>query len=636
MEQSLDNNHELLAPAGDFESLKYAVAGGCNAVYLGLTDFNARSKAKNFTMEELRLAVSYCHERGVRVYLTMNTLFKDKELMPALKLAKEAKDAGIDAVLVQDLAFLQLLKKELPELSIHASTQMGVHNKEGSAFAAKLGVDRIVLSRETLPEDISKISDSGIETEFFVHGAMCVSFSGNCYLSSIVSGYSGNRGKCLQLCRKKYTLTCDKDKKTGYMLSPKDICMLPALDKLKKLGVKSYKIEGRLRSKEYAYTTSEAYSRAIAGKSRPGDIDKLKTVFNRGDYSTLYVNNDREDIIYDKQQNNIGLQIGKVMSVNPLRISGNYKLRDGDGLKFLRNGRESGSGSVARGKTLISGKVIAGDTAHITKSGISVAPQDAGEKSPILQYISQKHDSIASDIIPDKFIFSDNCVILKADEHTPAKLLDKCDYIIYSPEVYDTSILDFKKKVTVPVLLDMPIIARGKDMGILKSIVGANLFDGYVANNIYALELCKGRLIAGSSLNILSESVTPKISSIESAVIGDKDVLYAFGRYALMNFSHCPYRQLGQKCGQCGGALSLRDESGNAFTLRRKKMHYCYFELLNGKITNILGNAEKCGRLLIDATGINEAEAYAALTKLRNTEFDRLKHTVGRFGKGVK
>lgn len=630
MGQNSDNRPELLAPAGDFDMLRYAVAGGANAVYLGLNDFNARSKAKNFSVDELRLAVLYCHERGVRVYLALNTLMKDAELDKAAAAAKSARDAGVDGVLVQDFSLLFKVKQLLPDLPVHASTQMGVHNAEGAKFAARLGIDRVVLSREVIPSDIKKIVDGGMETEMFVHGAMCVSFSGNCYFSSVVSGLSGNRGKCLQLCRKRYTLEAGGKRKSGYMLSPKDISMYGALGRLRGLGVRSMKIEGRLRSSEYAYAVSDVYSRALDGKAEDGDGIKLKSVFNRGDFSTAYLDNDNADLIYDKQQNNIGAFVGKVLSVNPLVIGG-YMPVPGDGFKFLRNGRETDHAA-------------AGDSAHLTKSGRIAIDAAARVKSDCRARESVTALRSASGNTIDRLInipysLPEKCVIIKADEQTDADVISGADIIIYSPTDYNlTKAAAFKKRAAVPVLLDMPIIARGRDVGILREIVNADIFDGCVANNIYALELCREKpVLLGAGMNILSKTPEPKIASIESAVYNAGDIVYAFGRYPLMNFTHSPLRQLGLDDNQ-GVAATMTDDAGNKFILRKKKVHYFYYELLNAKITNLLSKLDggKNKRILLDSAGVDKREMLSAIMLLHGMPFDMQRHTCGRFGKGVK
>lgn len=210
----------MLAPAGNPDSLRAAVVNGADAVYLGAPMFSARAKAENFTFEQLAEAVRYCHLFGVKVYLAVNTVIKPEEYESALNTVKRALTTEIDAIIVQDLAFLSILHSTMPDIVVHLSTQAGVHNAAGAIIAEKLGAKRVILSREVLLEDIREIKrKTKLEIECFVHGALCVAFSGNCYFSSLATGLSGNRGKCLQFCRKKYSV----EKREGYFLSAKDL-----------------------------------------------------------------------------------------------------------------------------------------------------------------------------------------------------------------------------------------------------------------------------------------------------------------------------------------------------------------------------------------------------------------------------
>ena len=194
---------ELLAPAGSFEALRAAVQNGADAVYLGYGDFNARRNAKNFTEEEFRAAVAYCRARDVRVYLTLNTLLFDRELADAARVVALASEIGVDALLVQDLGVLQMARAVAPDLPLHASTQMTVHNTDGALAAKALGLSRVVLSREMTREEIAAVcAIDGLETEVFVHGAHCMCYSGQCAMSALIGGRSGNRGTCAQPCRR--------------------------------------------------------------------------------------------------------------------------------------------------------------------------------------------------------------------------------------------------------------------------------------------------------------------------------------------------------------------------------------------------------------------------------------------------
>ena len=221
---------ELLAPAGSMESLRAAVQNGANAVYLGYGSFNARMGAKNFTEDELREAVSYCHLRGVKVHLTLNTLASDRELSQVIEVIRMAAALGVDAFIVQDFGIISLCREIAPQVEVHASTQMSIHSLEGVKQAAALGASRVVLSRELPKEDIAYIcKHSPVEIEVFVHGALCMCYSGQCYLSGVIGTRSGNRGQCAQPCRLPYGYGRFEDR---YPLSLKDNCLIHALQEL--------------------------------------------------------------------------------------------------------------------------------------------------------------------------------------------------------------------------------------------------------------------------------------------------------------------------------------------------------------------------------------------------------------------
>lgn len=648
--QNSDNKIEILAPAGNEASLKAAVANGADAVYLGTKNFNARSKADNFSEEQLRLAVSYCHERGVRVYVTLNTLVKDTEIQSAINVVKTASDAGVDAFLIQDIGLYLILCDKFPEVSFHASTQMGIHNLPGAIMAEKLGFDRIVMSREVLPNDIRLIKcNTKLELEMFVHGAHCVSFSGNCYFSAMVSGYSGNRGKCLQLCRKKYELAGGGRRLFGYALSAKDICLLPDINKLSELGIDSFKIEGRLRSPEYAGTVTDVYKRAISGDSRADDHELLKIVFNRGNFSRAYVDNDKPDIIYPIQQNNIGVKIGVAVAADTVAFDKKYNRCDGDGYKVLRNGSEIGGAHFANGRVVFDCKAMKGDEICLTKSAAiekEIARKTNNHKTKINNFAknTRKNHSTMSDIVSKEYVFPDRCKILQTNEFCDVELTKQCNLIILSPDEYSIDIVkNFAKACNVPILLDMPVEARGTDVDLLEKIVKADLVSGYVANNIYALEMCKGRpIVLGMGMNSISNSLRySKIMSPESAGTYGDAAVYAFGKLTLMNLTHCPKRQLGffcKNCNRCSDELTMRDEMKNMFPLRKRKLTYCYWELLNGRILNLFPKLDKKihGRIIVDVRNVSAEQARRALSEAYDLAFNDRLHTYGRFGKGVK
>lgn len=272
---------ELLAPAGSAEAVIAAVQNGADAVYMGYGNFNARRNAKNFSREDFASAVSYCHLRGVKVYLTLNTLLTDRELPEGVRLATEASDLGVDALLVQDLGVLRAVRQAAPDLKLHASTQMSLHNLEGVRMAANLGMSRAVLARELTGEQIAFIcAHSPIEIEVFAHGALCMCYSGQCFFSSILGGRSGNRGLCAQPCRLPYGWS---DKANGSPLSLKDMSMAGHLRELDAMGVTCVKLEGRMKRPEYVAIVSAIYAKAIHEGREPTseEIAQLDAAFSR-------------------------------------------------------------------------------------------------------------------------------------------------------------------------------------------------------------------------------------------------------------------------------------------------------------------------------------------------------------------
>lgn len=334
---------KVLAPAGDFESLKMAVYNGADEVYLGVKDFNARNNIVGFDMDSLKQAVDFAHIYDVRVFLAVNILFDDYEILPALNLIVDAYNLGVDAFIIQDLGLISLVNKYYPEIEIHASTQMGLHNYQGVKNVEKMGIKRVVLSRETSLKEIELVNkNSNLEIEYFVQGALCVSFSGNCYLSSYECDASGNRGKCKQLCRLPYTFKYNnKEIKKGYLLSAKDFCMIDRLQDLQNAGVNSLKIEGRARRPYYVGVATRTYRRAV--DDLDFDKEELKLAFNRG-YTEGYFNGNGE--IISNLQNHIGLEIGEVKKVNlgkkfnEIFISSNIELNAKSSFKFYRGNDE--------------------------------------------------------------------------------------------------------------------------------------------------------------------------------------------------------------------------------------------------------------------------------------------------------
>lgn len=329
---------ELLAPAGSIQSLNAAVRGGADAVYFGLSEFNARRNADNFTLENLRDVVKYCHLHSVKAYVTMNTIVITNEVKAWIKYAQNCYDAGVDALIIQDFGPAKAVSECFGSEFVHLSTQMNIHNKDGIDFAHLIGAGRVTLARElSLPEisEICKYAHSlNIEVETFVHGAICVCYSGQCLFSSLVGGRSANRGTCAQACRLPYTLICNgsevktASKLGNYLLSPKDMCAIDKIPELIQAGVDSLKIEGRMKSPEYVYSAVKAYADKCASpKIETSSSAKLslESTFSRG-FSSEYLDGKCDnDMMSFSRPNNRGVFVGRVENAKISEVSRTQK-----------------------------------------------------------------------------------------------------------------------------------------------------------------------------------------------------------------------------------------------------------------------------------------------------------------------
>ncbi len=287
---------ELLSPAGSPEAVIAAVQNGADAVYMGLGNFNARRGAKNFTDEEFERAVRYCRIRGCKVYVTLNTLVNDREVEAALQTARLVSEVGADGIIIQDLGLISAIRQYLPDIPLHASTQMSIHNLAGVEAAAELGLTRAVLARELNLDQIRYITQNApIETEIFVHGALCFCHSGQCYMSALIGQRSGNRGMCAQPCRLQYSLGGRMD---DHPLSLKDNCLIDRLEEIEDAGVSCIKIEGRMKRPEYTAIVTRIYANALKEHRQPTpeEMQDLERAFSRQGFTQGYFNGDQEDM----------------------------------------------------------------------------------------------------------------------------------------------------------------------------------------------------------------------------------------------------------------------------------------------------------------------------------------------------
>lgn len=333
---------ELLAPAGDMQCLYAAVLGGADAVYVGGRSFGARAYAKNFDIDELRRAVVYCHLWGVKLYVTVNTLIYDREMKELSDFAAELWNIGVDAVIVSDIGAIREIRRRAPSLPIHASTQMSVHNTYGANMAERLGCERVVVARELSLGNISSITENaGIETEVFLHGALCVCHSGQCLMSSLVGGRSGNRGECAQPCRLPYN-------KGKYILSLSDLSLAAHINELIDSGVASLKIEGRMKAPEYVYTVTSIY-RKLLDEGRPANKTErmeLRRVFSRGEFTDGYFRGDKLSSMTgvrtekDKQLTRDGGELSFEPRRFPVRANVEIKLGEPAKMTLIGNKKE--------------------------------------------------------------------------------------------------------------------------------------------------------------------------------------------------------------------------------------------------------------------------------------------------------
>lgn len=481
---NIEASPELLVPAGDFECLRAGVQNGANAIYFGSSSFSARASAKNFSIPELQEAIKYCKLRNVKTNLTINTLLTNDEFSSAFELAEKAYSSGIDAIIVQDLGFAKYLIKNLTNLDIHASTQMSVHNLEGVLELEQLGFKRVVLSRELSINEIEYIRNNcNVELEMFIHGALCISYSGQCLFSSMVGGRSGNRGKCAQPCRLPYELieessSIQKNIGKGYLLSPRDLCSLDYIPTLVKSGVNSFKVEGRMKTPEYVATVTRIYRKYIdLAKSNSqytvSEKDKkdLLQVFNRGNFSSGHLGSSpNRNLIFESKPNNIGLYLGNISNYNAnkgiITLQLNEPLSIGDTISIDgENGRYTVSELMIKGenfknattKTIVKigrmkGNIKAGSKVYKLSSkllcdeALASYNNDSNAKIPIDLHITIKRNTpicvkLSANIPP----FYNNIEVTYTSDVIP-------EVAINSPVTADRIIAQFSKLGNTPYL----------------------------------------------------------------------------------------------------------------------------------------------------------------------------------------
>lgn len=409
---------ELLMPAGNLEKLKIAVNNKADAVYFGAVKFNARQLAYNFTFEEMKEGIDYCHLNNKKAYLTLNTLILDEELEEAIEIAKKAYELGIDAIIIQDLGLYYALKKLLPDLELHASTQMTCNNLQGATLLTEMGFKKIVLARELNLSEVKEITDAlhekNCEAEVFIHGAECFCYSGQCLFSSFAFNKSGNRGKCLQPCRLEYETNTNKK---GRLLSMKDLTTYNMLEELIKAGVDSFKVEGRLKNNEYIQNVARVYRKTIDGyfdkKTKPTseEINEMKKSFLR-ENSSLYLSEEKE-VTTRNVSGSAGILACKIISFKgqDLLVKTFFEIKRSDKLTlvkdenyssfFIKQIIENGSKTQSsnKGKTILIKTTYPRPFLNIGDELFFTTPKKAEEKNnPIIHYNLSINSKVGEEI----------------------------------------------------------------------------------------------------------------------------------------------------------------------------------------------------------------------------------------------
>ncbi len=541
---------ELLVPAGSYDSLVAAIEGGADAVYLAAKRFGARASAKNFDISELERGIALARKHGVKTHITMNTALYDRELGDFLESAKELYRLGADAFIIADLGAAAMIKRELPHMELHASTQMGINNTEGAKAALELGCSRVVLARELSFGDIKRITDEGIPSEIFLHGALCVSVSGQCLFSSLVGGRSGNRGECAQPCRLPY--------EGGYPLSLKDNCLASCFLDVLKTGAISLKIEGRMKPPEYVYGVSRLYRSLIDERrnATEDEIAELSRLFSRSGFTSAYFSNkDKSGMVGIRTE----ADKRKTGAVATYSCGIDTSLTEEELAAAKRQPMQKGGAALIK-------------DAVLTKDATPIKEEKAAEKSKLFKkksfvYFENRstYEGVSPILLENKLVFMN---IYELSRLTEAKHGDVSGICPALPAVYT----DEEEKDLLPALI------KAKESGALycmaETLAGAALakkaglspFAGYRFNltNKETAKYLSSIGICGAVAS--AEAILPQIRDMQIKEMPIYTV--AYGRMPLMTLTRCVIKdKIG--CDRCkkGERTELTDRTGERFPL---------------------------------------------------------------------
>ena len=629
-------NLEILAPAGSMESMMAAVNSGADAVYFGYGEFNARRNAKNFDKEQFREMARYCKARGVKMYMTLNTLVYDREMQNLKETIKTACENGVDAILVQDLGVMEILKKTAPNIPLHASTQMAVHNVSGAKLMKELGFSRVVLAREMSKEEIRAVVEQvDIETEIFVHGALCMCLSGQCYMSSLIGERSGNRGLCAQPCRLPFSSGRGDN---GYALSLKDLTLVDRIQELKDLGVNSLKIEGRMKRPEYVSAAVSGFRQALNGETP--NMEQLEAAFSRSGFTRGYFDGkigidmfgtrQHEDVLagqkvikqlsnqLEKEYPHIALNFDFVMKENlPISLT----ITDCDGNSVEVSGeipqtalnRPTSEDLVRRSMEKLGGTFYYLNKLNCDLDDGLICP--ASQMNQLRRDALEKLSEIRSNIKAWEFVDAEiphhpkmlmlRRPTLQAQVRTVSQITDlmskECELITVPLDQLEKDFEQLDSLILEKISIALPRLNFGDDILLLKERLLKLKEKGIkhcAVGNVGSLHLAKslGFVLHGEySLNIANSLalkeyaelgledtvVSYELSQARVRTLGDylSYGIFAYGKLPLMVTRNCPIRL--KDCKNCKQYGVLKDRKGETFEVRCTQRKYS--EIFNGK-----------------------------------------------------
>jgi len=663
---------EILSPAGNLEAAKAAIAGGCDAIYLGAKAFSARAGAQNFDDSELIQVIDLAHAYGVRIHMAINTIIADKEMQDALDLACKAYSLGVDALIVQDVGFAGLVHQNLPDMPLHASTQMTVHTLEGVKKVAEMGFSRAILARELSIKEIAHIvKHAPIEVECFIHGALCMSVSGQCYLSAAIGGRSGNRGRCAGTCRLPFSKTGQKGR---YDLSLKDLCAIEQIRLLDQMGVASVKIEGRLKRADYVYQVTKSCREAL-DSSTPPDKKLLADLFSRSGFTDGYFTGKIDDSMFgvrsEQDVKNTRATTLQMKDVKKVPVEMHFSLDETAVLRVTDYTHEvevTAPAAKAEGMPISHLKIMAsleklGGTPYISESAcavstgvhtMSVSQINAMRREAIQKLTALRQQNNRKQVAPTQ-------VTLQKHDHTPKTLRARFETVAQMGDL--AMEFDFISLPIGEVMRHRDALSGLKDKLIIElprmcfdceDSVRAQVdalkdhgFAMFEAQNIAQVNMCTH---TGMSLNVYNGFAAQNLAAmgidtvtlsqemhhrqIKDISYGGKTAMIAYGYMPLMVMRACPNKGKGG-CQSCKGHRTLTDRYGKQFKIFCQKS---WAFLLNNTPVYMGDKREWCSadELVLYFTDESAARAKQVTELFKSQAAFDTEFTRGLYGRGVQ